>query len=178
MSLGRPTSDEYPPFAAQYVNGVPGDDPISVLSDQIAKTTKMLASFGEAGSSFRYAAGKWSVKEMVVHISDTERILSTRLLRIARGDSSPLPSFDQDLYVVNSNADNRTLANIVQEFQSVRAASIALLSSLRAEAWSRRGTASNAPCTPRGLAFLLAGHELHHVRILEQHYLTGLAAKA
>lgn len=124
----------------------------------------------ESDADATYAPGKWSIKEVAGHIVDTERIMAYRLLRIARGDSTPLPGFEQDDYVRDGNFASRTLANLIEEFRLVRAATLALLQGLDGEALVRRGLADGKPVSARALAYIIAGHERHHLDILQQRY--------
>jgi uncharacterized damage-inducible protein DinB len=134
----------------------------------------LLGSVSEKGADFRYAEGKWSVKEVLVHISDTERILAYRMLRIARGDQTPLAGFEQDDYVKTGNCSARPLAELLEEFTAVRRASIVLLRSFDATAWLRRGVANEKEVSVRALAFILAGHERHHRQVLQERYFPAM----
>ena len=175
--VGRPDQTELAPHAAAYVELVPGQDVIKVLEEQISRSIAFVRPLSEAyASEFRYAPGKWSVKEQIGHLSDTERILSCRALRIARGDRTPLAGFEQDDYVRSAGANGRVLTDLLDEMQVVRAASLSLFRSLDAEAWKRRGQVSHWNLSVRGLAFTIAGHELHHFRILRDRY-TPVAAR-
>jgi hypothetical protein len=129
-----------------------------------------LAAIPEARSHYRYAPGKWSIKEVIGHLSDVERIMAYRALRIARGDATPLPGFDEDAYVPYARSDDRTVGELIEEWVAARQASIALLRNLPADAWTRRGTASNKPVSVRALAFIIAGHEQHHLETLRVRY--------
>ena len=132
-----------------------------------------LATIPEERGDHRYADGKWSIRELLGHIIDTERIFSYRTLRIARGDATPLPGFDQDPYVLASGAPQRTIASLAAELAAVRASTIALLESLPDEAWTRIGSASGHPVSARALAYITAGHAQHHLQILRSRYLGG-----
>ena len=170
IEIGRPAADEHSPYYSQYIDQVPEGDILSLLAEQIQRTTTMLAGVSEEQAEFRPTPADWSVKEVVCHLCDCERIFSYRALRIARGDQTPLAGFDQDPYVTAADADARPLADHLAEFQTIRQASIWLLSSLPAAAWDRRGTASDAPVSVRALAYIIAGHENHHVRSLHEDY--------
>jgi uncharacterized damage-inducible protein DinB len=135
---------------------------------------QLFAGRSERDGSFRYAPGKWTVKEVLGHITDTERIFSYRALRIARGDQTPLPGFEQDDYVRSGAFGDRTLAGLAEEFGAVRTASVSLLRSFNEEAWSRRGVASQKEVTVRALGFMIAGHQIHHRIILEERYLPAI----
>src|SRR5262249_51803988 len=150
------------------------DDVLGALESQRLQTSQLLAARSERDGNFRYSSGKWSVKEVIGHLSDAERIFSYRALRIARGDVTPLASFEQDEYIRGANFADRTLTDLSQEFSSVRAATLALFQSLNDDAWSRRGTASNHEVTVRALAYIIAGHELHHRRVLNEHYFPAI----
>ena len=169
--IARPGENEFAPHAEVYVEHVYSDDIIQVLADQIGKTVALVRPLGEERSLFAYAPGKWTVKQTVGHLSDTERILSCRTLRIARGDTTPLPGFEQDDYVPNAGSNERKLEDLLQELIAVRKSTLALVRGLPPEAWDRRGTTSNSSVTVRGLVFTIAGHELHHFKILESRYL-------
>ncbi len=168
-----PAADEYAPYYGKYIERV-GPDPLAALVAQAASTAALLAATPESKASHRYADGKWSVREVVVHMSDAERVFAYRALRVGRGDETPLPGFDEDLFAVNCGAESRTLADVAAEFAAVRATTIALFRSFPADAVGRRGTASGHPVTVRSLLAMTAGHELHHVALLRDRYgLTG-----
>jgi len=172
MLLSRPAADEYNAYYDRYITKVPDGDIVQILATQIASTLQLLESIPESKGDYRYAEGKWTVKESVLHVIDAERIFGYRALRIARGDKTPLPGFEQDDYVPFSRAGERTVRDIAEELGDVRRSSVALFAHLDEEAMSRRGTASNNPVTPRALAYIIAGHERHHVAILREKYLS------
>jgi hypothetical protein len=167
----RPAPTEYAPYYERYVSLVPAGDVVETLERQRAETASLLGGLTEEQGDARYAPGKWSAKELVGHLADTERILSYRLLRIARGDRTPIEGFDQDPYVANSNAAARTVASLAEEFGHVRAATLALVRGLDDAAWSRTGVANENEVTVRALAHIIAGHEAHHIGILRERYL-------
>jgi hypothetical protein len=170
-SIHPPAVDEYPQAYADYVGRVPGGtDVLDVLARQLEETSGRLAGVSEDRGGFRYAPGKWSVKELVGHLSDTERIMVYRALRFARGDAAPLAGFDEDAYVPQSGADARSLASLVGEWVAVRQASLAFFHGLPPDAWARRGVASGNPLTVRALAYVVAGHEHHHLEVLRTRY--------
>ncbi|MGE5802570.1 MAG: DinB family protein [Gemmatimonadota bacterium] len=171
--VGRPEPDEIPSHYVGYIKRVPEPDPVVVCASQIEETAALLRSVSETDAMYRYAPGKWSVKEVVGHLADTERIMSYRALRIARGDTTPLPSFDESAYVPVAKFDGRSLADLMGELRTVRAATLALLRTFDAEAWQRRGTASGKPVSVRALGFMIPGHERHHVEILKTRYGVG-----
>jgi uncharacterized damage-inducible protein DinB len=135
---------------------------------------QLFAGRSERDGNFRYAPGKWTVKEVLGHITDTERIFAYRALRFARSDKTPLPGFEQDDYVKNGAFAGRTLADLTEEFAAVRSASIALYRSFNEEAWPRRGLANQKEMTVRALAFITAGHQIHHRVILEERYFPAI----
>lgn len=165
-----PAPTEYAPYYERYVSLVAGDV-LETLERQGAETAALLGGLTEEQGGARYAPGKWSAKELIVHLIDTERVFAYRLLRVARGDRTPMEGFDQDPYVANSNADARTVRSLAEEFGHVRAATLALARGLDAAAWSRSGVANENEVTARALAYIIAGHEAHHVRILRERYL-------
>jgi hypothetical protein len=170
----RPEPGEYAPYHEIYISKVKGSDILGILEAQRLQTAQMCAAHSERDGNFRYAPDKWTVKEVLGHMSDTERIFAYRALRIARGDQTPLPGFEQDDYVRVGNFAERTLADLAEEFGLVRTATIALFKSFPKEAWARRGTASKNEVTVRALAFITAGHELHHRLILEERYFPAI----
>jgi len=163
----RPDETEYTPWAKGYVDGVEGTDVLAILS---ANTKEFLALAAGLDGDFSYGRGKWTVKEVIGHVTDTERIFAYRLLCVARADETPFPGFEQDDYLAVSRFNERTLADLLAEFEAVRQASTLLIRGLPDDCWSRRGTVSGFSVTPRGLAFQLAGHERHHFRILRDRY--------
>ena len=170
-SQTRPASDEYAPFYANYISLVPDGDVLGSLEQQEKETAKLLGGIPEAKGGHRYAPDKWSIKGVVGHVIDSERVFSYRLLSIGRGDATPLPGFDEKMWAKGANFDDRTLKDLVGEYRMVRDATLALLRSLPAEAWTRRGTANTFPVTVRGLAWIIAGHERHHLKVLRERYL-------
>ena len=165
----RPESNEYAPYYDKYVSLVPDGDILLTLERQSPETAALLAR-SEADGDFRYAPGKWSVKESLGHVIDTERVFSYRAMRISRNDKTPLAGFEQDDYVKYGPFGNCSLAGLVAEFTSVRHATILMFRALDEAGWARRGVASNNEVTVRALAYIIAGHELHHRRIFQQKY--------
>jgi uncharacterized damage-inducible protein DinB len=172
--MKRPEPTEYAEFYAGYVSEVPGSDVLGVLESQRVQMLQLFAARSERDGSFRYAPGKWTVKEVLGHINDAERIFAYRALRIARGDPTPLPAFEQEDFVRNGAFGERTLADLAEEFGLVRNASVALFRSLREDAWPRRGVASEKEVTVRALAFITVGHQIHHRSILEEWYFPAI----
>jgi len=168
-TFGRPQSGEYDPYYGRYITLVNSDDIVTLLDSQASDTIALLNSH-PAKAEYHYAPGKWTVKEMLGHLNDTERIMTYRALRISRGDKTPLAGFEQDDYVRGGNFSQRALDDLVAEFGNVRKATVSFFRHLDAEAATRRGTANNVEITPRALAFIIAGHELHHRKILQEKY--------
>ena len=175
--IGRPDHSELAPHAIAYFRLVQEDDVLRAFRQQIAQTVALLKALDdERASNFRFAPGKWTVKEIVGHLSDVERILSSRALRIARGDETPLPGFEQDNYVLTAESNKRELKDLLDELQVVRDSTLALFRSLPEEAWLRQGRVSEWNLTVRGIAFTIAGHELHHLKILREQYLSSVSS--
>ncbi len=170
MNAGRPESDEIPAHFVGYIGRVPESDPVAVLAAQIDVTAALLRGLSDTDALKRYAPGKWSIKEIVGHLADTERIMAYRALRIARGDETPLPGFDENAYVPPAKFDARPLSDLVAELRTTRAATLALFRSFDDDAWRRRGTASGKPISVRAIGYMIPGHERHHVEILRTRY--------
>ena len=170
-ATARPEPNEYASYYERYISLVPDANLIETLERQGAETLALLRALPEERGGHRYGPGKWSIKQLVGHLSDGERLFSYRALSIARGDRAPLPGMEQDEWMANVDFDARTLSSLIDEFESVRAATLHLLRHLSPEAWARRGTASDNEVTARALAYIIAGHEAHHVRILRERYL-------
>jgi uncharacterized damage-inducible protein DinB len=170
-SIHRPEPTEYDPYYERYISLVKTDDMAGTLQHQAQQTRDLLSKISPDQSEFRYAAGKWSVKEVLGHVNDTERIMSYRVLRIARGDQTPIEGFEQDDYVASGKFSRRTLDDLVQEFMTIRNATVQLIRHLDEETAAHRGTANNKPISARAIVYVIAGHELHHRRILEEKYL-------
>jgi uncharacterized damage-inducible protein DinB len=167
----RPEPNEYASYYEIYVSKVPDADLIQTLERQGAETLALLRALPEERGAHRYEPGKWSVKQVVGHISDGERLFSYRALSIARGDSAPLPGMEQEEWMAGADFDARSLADLLDEFEAVRASTLHLLRHLTSEAWARRGVASDNEVTVRALAYIIAGHEAHHVGVLRERYL-------
>ena len=167
----RPESGEYAPYYDKYISLVPDGDIIRLLESQIRETAHLVRGVPEGRGGHRYAEGKWSIREVVGHVCDTERVFGYRAMRFARSDQTPLPRFDENAFVANSRLDTRTLASLIDEFEAVRAATVALLGGLDEDEWIRRGTANNTPMSVRALAWTIAGHERHHRGLLQERYL-------
>ncbi len=169
---GRPEPSEHLPYYEKYIRLVVGEDPLAALASQIGETLATLRAVSEAGSLNRYAPGKWSLREVIGHVTDAERVFAYRALRIARGDATPLAGFEQEDWMVSAGFDERSFHDLLDELATVRQASVLLLRPLGAEAWRRRGVASGGDVSVRALAFIIAGHELHHMAIVHEKYLS------
>jgi len=169
--MTRPNTTEYAPYYDKYVTLVPDGDITTTLAAQLEDTLALLRSIPEERGGYAYEPGKWSIKELLGHVIDGERIFAYRALRIGRNDKTPLPGFEQDDYVANTNFNARTLASLIDEFAAVRQANLSLFRYFTAEEWHRRGTASENEVSARALAYIIAGHELYHRDILKARYL-------
>lgn len=167
----RPGADEFAPFYAGYVSQVPDGDIVEALIGGAEIAAALLGDLPEEVANRAYAPGKWTLKEVALHCTDAERVFSYRALRIARGDTTALPGFDENAYAAASGAAVRSMESILDELQSVREATVTLFSGLPADAWTRRGTASGAAVSVRGIAWITAGHLLHHMGIVQDRYL-------
>jgi hypothetical protein len=167
----RPQPGEYTPYYERYISLVTANDILAALEDQRRQMLLLLCGRAEADGDLRYAPEKWSLKELLGHVNDTERIMSYRALRISRGDAIPIEGYEQDDYVRNGPFARRPLADLIEDYIAVRRATISLFRNLDEPAWSRRGVANKNEVTVRALAYIIAGHELHHRRVLEEKYL-------
>jgi hypothetical protein len=171
MISGRPLDGEFAAYTKSDIDCVAGDDAVGALAMQGKEIAALFESLDEeAIRARRYAPGKWTVKEVVGHLIDDERIFAYRALCVARGDARPLPGFDENDYVAATNFESRALAGLVAEYRAVRAATLALFEPLSAEEWLRRGNVNGYEASVRGLAFHMAGHELRHLRTLKEKY--------
>ncbi|HKQ18531.1 MAG TPA: DinB family protein [Candidatus Eisenbacteria bacterium] len=167
----RPAPNEYAPYYGRYVALVPDGPIVETLRDQIGETAAFLGSLPEAKGDHRYEPGKWSVKDVIGHVIDGERVFSYRALRFARRDETPLPGFEQDDYVPAGAFGRRTLRDLIAEFRAVREATLHLYRHLDEEALCRTGIASENLMSVRALAWVIAGHERHHVGVIRERYL-------
>jgi hypothetical protein len=173
---GRPQPGEAGAYYFGYIDQVPGEDALAVLEAQAHETPGFLGSVSEKRSLHRYAPDKWSVREMWSHVTDTERVFLSRAFWFARGFESPLPSFDQNVSTAAARADDRSWASHIREFGAVREATLAFFRGLPGDAWMRRGIASDNPFTVRAIAFIVAGHAIHHETLLRERYLASRSA--
>lgn len=172
-TVARPKTGEYAPYYARYISTVPDGDFLEALERQGRETVGVLQAIDETKSQFSYAPGKWSIREVVGHLTDAERVFTYRALSFARGATSPLPSFDENDWAKISPAGKRLLSDLVGEFKAVRAATLALFRSFSEEEFARSGVASGNQVTVRALAYITAGHERHHLNVLREKYLSA-----
>jgi hypothetical protein len=170
VTIARPKAGDYAPYYSRYVDLVPDGNVIDLLERQGKDTAALLRRVDDKASLSRYAPGKWSVREVAGHMADTERVFAYRTVAFARGDSTPLPGFDQDVWAKATNANDRPLPDLTSELAAIRASTVALLRSFGAAELARSGTASDNHVTVAALAYMIAGHELHHVKILREQY--------
>lgn len=169
----RPQPNEYAPYFSRYIDLVPEEDIVGIIDKQGRETTELLSKIGEEKSAFRYAPEKWSIKQVVGHVTDTERIFDYRLLAIARGESQSLPGFDENDYMRNSNFDDLSFADIIDGLAVTRRSTLSLLRGLSDQAWTRMGVANENKTSARAIAYMIAGHERHHLRVLRERYLSA-----
>jgi hypothetical protein len=168
---GRPRPAEAAPYYFTYIDQVTGDDAAAVIESQLEESPNLFAAISEEVSLYRYLPDKWSIRQVLNHVTDTERALAFRALWFARGFTSALPGYDQVIAAAGAAADGVSWAAHVEEFRRVRLSTVSLFRNLPPEAWTRRGIAGDNPFTVRALAFVVAGHWTHHVKILRERYL-------
>lgn len=173
MAIARPVRTESADYYFTYIDKVGEGDIVDILRRQESEFGTRLQGISDDQSLHRYEAGKWSIREVMAHVNDTERLFVFRALWFARGLDLPLPSFDQDVALLAAAADARSWKSHVDEFASIRAATVAFFAHLPEDAWGRRGTASGNPFTVRALAYICAGHVAHHAGLLRERYLTA-----
>lgn len=173
----RPPVEESGVYYARYISEVPDGDVAARLVTQLGETLAVLTSLSDDDALYRYAKGKWSVKEIIGHLADSERIFAYRLLRIVRGDTTPLPGFDENAFVAGADFDRLPLAQLLHALRLVRENTVTLVHSLRPDDWTRRGTASDTPLSARALVWIIAGHELHHRTVLQERYLAAIGGR-
>ena len=169
--MSSPAVTEYPPYYHTYVSRVPEGNIVSTLTQLHEEVLALLKSIPESRAGHRYAEGKWSIRELIGHLLDGERIFAYRALRFARNDGTPLHGFDENEYILNARFDNYTLTDLAEEYDAVRRSTIALFQHLDNAAWRRKGVANNGEVSVRGIAYIIAGHELHHLDVLRKRYL-------
>ena len=168
---GRPQEGDAAPYYFSYINQVAGDDALAVMESQLMEATTLFGGLSEEKSLHRYAPGKWSIRQLLNHITDTERAFAFRALWFARGFDTPLPGYDQNIAAAGATADKIPWSAHVEEFRGVRQSTISLFHNMPAEGWSRSGIASDNHVTVCALAFIIPGHVAHHLKILQERYL-------
>jgi uncharacterized damage-inducible protein DinB len=171
--MQRPEPGEYKPYYDRYISQLDGDDVLGILERQIAEIHTLLEPLSAEQSQYRYAEGKWSVRGVVDHLIDLERIFGYRALCVSRGETQELPAFDENEYAAISDADRRDLPALLDELAGARRSNLTMMRRLDDAAWARIGRASGGPISPRALAFIIAGHQEHHVKILKERYGVG-----
>lgn len=169
--IPRPQASEYPAYFESYLAKLPAGELLDLLESQWEHLGCLLEELDDDSADYRYAEGKWSVKEVLGHLLDAERIFAYRLLRVARGDTTPLPGFDENAYVAAAGFGARPLESLLEEYDLVRGHTLALLRGLDADSFARMGTSNGKPVSARALAWLIAGHEHHHMSVLKEKYL-------
>ena len=170
--MNRPETNEFAPYYNNYISLIDGDGVMSVLNSQTNEIRSMLTNVPEEKGAFAYEAGKWTIKELLSHLIDGERIFAYRVFRISRGDKTPLEGFEQDDYIENSNANNRSFADLLDEFDLQRQSNLLMVNNISDEGSKRMGTASDNPVSVRALTYVMAGHVSHHIKILNERYLS------
>lgn len=171
--MSRPQPNEYDPYYEQYVSLVPEDRIVPVLAAQPAELAALFAGVDEARGTYAYADGKWTIKQLLGHLIDGERIFAYRALRISRGDKTPIEGFEQDGYIENAYANERSFSDLLREFSLIRETTVMLFDHLKKDAWGWTGTANDVQISVRALAWIMAGHVRHHAAILNERYLTA-----
>ena len=169
--MNRPETNEFAPYYNTYISLVEDGNALSVLDTQAAELRAIFSTVPEEKGAFAYATGKWTIKELLSHLIDGERMFAYRILRISRGDTTPIEGFEQDGYIENSNANNRSFAELLQEFELQRQSNLLMLNNISDEGSRRMGTASDKTVSVRALAYIMAGHVHHHMSILRERYL-------
>ena len=169
--MPRPERSEFAEYYSAYIDKVEGDNVAATLASQAAALQEMLAGVDDARSHYRYAPDKWTLRQVIGHVNDCERLFMFRAFWFARAFDSPLPSFDQDAAILTAGSDSRPLGDHIAEFAALRQSTLMFVKNLPADAWDRRGTASDNPVTVRALLFIAAGHVEHHLRIIREKYL-------
>lgn len=169
----RPDQSEYAAYYSRYIELVPEDDVLGAMQRQSSDTQKLLASLTDEIGGHRYETGKWSVKELIGHLVETERIMGYRALSVARGETKSLPGFDENLYVVNGGFDQWRIGDLAEYYALTRRSNIVAFAHFSDDAWIRRGVANENPVTTRAVAFTIVGHERHHLNVLRERYRVG-----
>ncbi|MFD2443719.1 DinB family protein [Bacillus sp. CGMCC 1.16607] len=167
----RPETNDFAPYYATYIKLVPSGEVRNILQLQFIESLHLLKGISEDQGHYRYGTDKWSIKEVIGHLTDTEQIMTYRLLCIARGETGDLPGYDDKVYVQNGLFEMQSMNDLIENWKVVRQSTLQLLNSLNEQAWNRRGNANGFEVTVNALAYIIAGHELHHRKILEERYL-------
>ena len=170
LTIGRPAADEHHEYYARYISRVPDGDLLDLLRQQVIETATALRAVPESRGDFAYAPGKWSIKKVIGHMSDVERVMSYRALTFARNDKTPLPGFDENQWAEDFDTNGRTLADLIDEFEVVRSNTIHFAKHLTSEEQARRGKANGQTVSVRALLYIIAGHERHHLGLLRERY--------
>ena len=173
--LGRPRADEYAEYYGRYISKLPAGDLVAIMADQVASLNALLRPLDPARAGYRYAPGKWTVREVVGHLIDVERVFGYRATSISRGDPAPLPGYDQDQWLPMGRYDERTMPDLLDEWEAARHANIALLRAMPVEALDRQGTASGVAMSARALIHVPVGHQIYHVDFLRDRYRAAFA---
>jgi hypothetical protein len=172
---GRPEANEFASYYSLYIDRVTGDDIVAVLESQVSQMSNVLQAISEEQSLYRYAPDKWSMRQLLNHVNDTERVFLFRAFWFARGFPDELPAYDQEVAAATANADEYSWNSHIEDFRAVRESTLTFFRNLPGDAWSRSGIASGNRVTVRALAYILAGHVSHHIAVLEEKYLTKVA---
>ena len=170
--IQRPSENEYPAYYQPYVNLVPDTDLVQLLKENLQETVQLFEGLSEEEGLFRYSPNKWSIKEVLGHMTDTERIMSYRLMRVGRGDPTPLAGFNENDYVAGSQINQLPISDILEDFIATRKATLTLIRNMPTEAWANIGIANGAEITAQAIAYIIAGHAIHHRKIITERYLS------
>ncbi|UVI29415.1 DinB family protein [Paenibacillus spongiae] len=172
-----PETKEYPPYFETYVRLVPEGDIMQILKSQFEATVSFLSALSEQQGSYRYAEGKWSIKEVIGHVTDNERVWNYRLLRIARNNAKEFSGYEEDVFAAHATFDDWPIAEVIQDYSAVRQSTLTLLQGLPESAWIREGVLYHHPLTARAAAYVIAGHELHHVNVIKDRYQAAFSSE-
>lgn len=169
-TIMRPTADEHAAFYSTYVNAVPEGDLLDILEEQRTTMRELLGHLPPDRGGYRYGPDKWTILQVIMHLSDAERIFAYRALRVARNDATPLPGWDENAYAEAMDTDDISVAVALDDWETARASTLSMFRTFSDSAWERRGVASNHVVSARALAYIIAGHAAHHIRILRERY--------
>ena len=168
--MSRPEKSEYDPYYEGYISRVIDDDIMDTLASQPTKLNDLFTAMPDERGEYSYAEGKWSVKELLGHLIDAERMFAYRLLRISRADETPIEGFEQDIYIENALSNRRSFRDLLEEFALLRRANMIYVNNMTDDAWTRVGTANNAKISARAIIYIMAGHIEHHLGVLKERY--------